>query len=75
MIDLLYISSKLVTRSKFLADIDECEANNGGCEEICTNTVGSFHCKCHEGQTLQSNKRNCSSEFMVCSYDATANIG
>ena len=30
-------------------DIDECIVNNGGCQEICTNTNGSFYCSCPSG--------------------------
>ena len=33
-------------------DIDECIANNGGCEQICTNTIGSFTCSCTDGYKL-----------------------
>ena len=64
MINIFAFHVILVIRFEFLTDIDECAVNNGGCEAICVNTVGSFQCKCHEGQTLESNKRNCSSEFM-----------
>lgn len=27
-------------------DIDECSENNGGCEDQCEDTVGSFVCLC-----------------------------
>jgi len=27
-------------------DVNECEQNNGGCEDLCTNTDGSFYCSC-----------------------------
>lgn len=64
-----YLASRswLLIRLNLLwtADINECEVNNGGCEEVCVNTLGSFQCKCREGQTLESNKRNCSSEFTL----------
>ncbi|XP_038117535.1 multiple epidermal growth factor-like domains protein 6 isoform X3 [Culex quinquefasciatus] len=30
-------------------DINECEHNNGGCEQICTNQQGSFECNCQYG--------------------------
>ena len=33
-------------------DIDECIANNGGCEQTCTNTIGSFTCSCTDGYKL-----------------------
>ena len=33
-------------------DIDECETDNGGCEQICVNTLGSQLCSCRPGFTL-----------------------
>ena len=35
-------------------DIDECADKNGGCEQICNNTPGSFQCSCSAGFTLVS---------------------
>ena len=43
----------------FLTDINECE-NNGNCEQICTNTFGSFVCECNPGYQLNN-------DFMTCS--------
>ena len=70
---MISISRMLVIRFEFLTDFDECKVNNGGCEVLCVNTAGSFQCGCHEGQTLESNKINCSGEFMhgLCT---TANV-
>jgi len=33
------------------SDIDECAANNGGCDTnaICSNTIGSYFCHCKPG--------------------------
>ena len=39
---------------------DECEADNGGCEQICTNTFLSFNCNCHGGYTLNDDGYTCS---------------
>ena len=40
-----------------LKDINECIANNnGGCQQICTNTNGSFTCSCTAGFNLISNQ-------------------
>ena len=30
-------------------DIDECITNNGGCEQICDNEIGSYSCDCRDG--------------------------
>ena len=35
-----------------LADINECDEENGGCDVICRNSVGSFECDCEAGYTL-----------------------
>ncbi|KAL4442405.1 hypothetical protein ABPG77_004989 [Micractinium sp. CCAP 211/92] len=34
------------------ADIDECELHIDGCDQICVNTQGSYHCACNRGYTL-----------------------
>ena len=33
-------------------DIDECASNDGGCDQVCTNTEGSFECACDPGYQL-----------------------
>ena len=42
-----------------LPDINECETINGGCEQICTNAIGSFVCSCGTGYLLDGNGFNC----------------
>jgi len=41
-------------------DDDECEENNGGCSQICNNTLGSYRCLCYEGYSLDFDGFNCS---------------
>ena len=36
----------------FLLDTNECSSNNGGCNQTCINEIGSFHCECDIGYTL-----------------------
>ena len=33
-------------------DIDECATDNGGCEQNCNNTIGSYYCTCDIGYQL-----------------------
>lgn len=40
-------------------DLNECDTNNGGCEDTCTNTDGSYQCSCRTGYRLASDKQAC----------------
>ena len=42
------------------ADIDECLTDNGGCQQVCTNTIGSYACDCTSGYSLQQDGISCS---------------
>ena len=41
------------------ADNDECVSANGGCEQRCNNTIGSFFCDCFNGYNLDEDQFNC----------------
>lgn len=41
------------------SETDECRKNNGGCAQICEDTVGGHRCSCRPGYELKSNKRDC----------------
>lgn len=41
------------------ADVDECQDNNGGCQQICVNALGSYECQCHSGFFLSDNQHTC----------------
>ena len=40
-------------------DINECANHNGGCEQKCQNTIGSYSCSCLNGYLMDSNGYNC----------------
>ena len=48
-----------------LSDVNECAINNGGCEQICNNTIGSFICTCDTGYQLDENGMNCSGKIWI----------
>ena len=50
---------------RHFSDVDECATSNGGCEQICNNTIGSFYCSCDAGYQLDGNGLNCTGEFSV----------
>ena len=46
-------NSDIVTRCP-ISDINECNNNNGGCNQLCRNSFGSYHCECSVGFKLSS---------------------
>ena len=48
----------------YFIDIDECKTANGGCEQICSNTIGSFACSCGVRYGLDGNGLNCNGESL-----------
>ena len=45
--------------ANYFIDRDECASNNGGCQHICTNNIGSYQCSCNNGFVLHENKHDC----------------
>ena len=47
---------------------DECsKPDNGGCEQRCVNTLGSFKCACDPGYELAPDKKSCEGKCLsVC---------
>ena len=43
--------------------MDECDTDNGGCNQTCTNTQGSFECSCGVGYVLADDDLNCDGKF------------
>ena len=44
-------------------DIDECAINNGGCEQICSNTDGGYYCMCQTGYFVDNT--NCTGQLTI----------
>ncbi|XP_053674472.1 uncharacterized protein LOC128724777 [Anopheles nili] len=40
-------------------DTNECGASNGGCQQHCINSDGSYYCSCKYGFKLDTDKRSC----------------
>lgn len=53
---------------------DECaKPDNGGCEQRCVNTLGSFKCACDPGYELAPDKKSCEGNVVcvcVCFWNA-----
>ena len=49
----------------FNADVNECDVDNGGCSQRCTNTEGSFNCGCTDGYMLDVIGKICIGTYWV----------
>lgn len=47
---------KLTVTLCFAADIDECQVQNGGCNQLCLNKLGSYRCSCYNGYALKDSR-------------------
>ena len=45
-----------------VADVNECQINNGGCHSGCTDKVGSYDCSCDSGFVLAADGHSCNGE-------------
>ena len=43
-------------------DIDECTDNSDKCDQLCSNTIGSYECLCLSGYELNDNSYSCDGE-------------
>ncbi|XP_013067334.2 tolloid-like protein 1 isoform X2 [Biomphalaria glabrata] len=59
--------------AEYYTDKDECSVNNGGCQHICRNNIGSFVCDCPEGFTLNDDLRSC--KEAGCHHDIKSHYG
>ena len=71
---LLVFNFVCMTVSSFLThiDIDECTENSNGCNQLCTNTPGSYACYCNVGYELSSDQKTCVGKlpFDLCPQQA-----
>ena len=65
-VQLLFNKPSIRTLNSY-TDIDECAVNNGGCAQVCLNTLGSFSCACMNGFQLSGDGRNCSGKYSIVS--------
>ena len=49
----------------FYIDINECSLSNGGCAQVCNNTIGSYVCSCNAGYNLENDNHTCSGYFYL----------
>ena len=59
------LSTSFLTPPLATADINECDTDNGGCNQTCTNTIGSFVCSCGLGYELNEDRLGCNGELSL----------
>lgn len=40
-------------------DVNECNTDNGGCDQVCINNEGSYRCACLQGYTYNEDTGKC----------------
>ena len=58
------ILAKIVKWILSLLDINECDTENGGCQQNCTNLVGSFMCSCNDSFSENDDMMSCNGKFI-----------
>ena len=43
----------------YIIDINECSLGTSGCNQYCTNTIGSYVCSCYLGYSISFDGRTC----------------
>ena len=46
-------------------DINECSLKSYNCDQICTNTIGSYYCSCYTGFNLSASGHDCFGEHEI----------
>ena len=46
---IVQVYSKFSFIDFYYLDVNECVDDNGGCSQLCINTVGSYYCECNIG--------------------------
>ncbi|XP_071948198.1 uncharacterized protein [Antedon mediterranea] len=56
-------------------DYDECLSETDSCDQVCTNSLGSYECSCNSGYQLQNDLRSCQdiNECLLDTNDCSAN--
>lgn len=55
----VFTLKRLILYNYPIANINECAVDNGGCQDQCCNTIGSYFCRCQAGQKLEEDGRGC----------------
>ena len=51
-----------------LHPVNECETQNGGCDETCVDTPKAFFCQCGQGYSLAADGKTCNGNCQKYNY-------
>ena len=51
-----------------MVDINECNNNPRPCEDVCTNTEGSYQCSCSNSSEYITEEGNCTGNVLIAIY-------
>lgn len=63
----LHVDIAMMFQIQYKTDENECATGKEDCEQICTNTEGSFECSCTEGFELIS-RNLCTGGFVLVNF-------
>ena len=64
---------KCIFNNIFFADFGQCDADNGGCEHICSDFNGTSQCSCNTGFKLNNDMKSCiGNARKYCIYDTVS---
>ncbi|ELU10986.1 hypothetical protein CAPTEDRAFT_120580, partial [Capitella teleta] len=49
-------------------DTNECDTDNGGCEQTCTDSEGSFTCGCRTGFSRSVDASSCDGQLNITDF-------
>ena len=65
LIDFYQVESYSPLLGMLCPDINECDVDNGGCDQECVNIAGSYLCKCWNGYLLADEGTTCVGKLLT----------
>ena len=67
-----YYNAPFFISGRASGDFNECSRRNGGCDQACHNTLGSYFCSCWKGYRIAADQRTCEGKFIILCFSLIA---
>ena len=67
-------AATVYTMYSLLSDLNECEVDNGRCEQVCDDLIPGYECRCSDGYRLEENGLNCTGILLLEEYSTLQHI-